>query len=206
MKNLILKSALILSCSSLLFSCGSQKNLDSSYYANPNNISTPQVPKETKREVREVDRLASQATDKLRAVGIGNDYNEKYARREAIRDAQATLAGYLERAIIEIVKEYNNNHTLNQAKVSEAQIEGYVETTVSQKISSIPIGMPEVYDLADGSVRVYVCVELQTETKKFLEDTYNNLTEKQILGIDYDKQKFIEDNMKTIEKLRNNLE
>ncbi len=202
-KSLIITASFI---SLILCSCGGHKNLDSSYYVNPNNNPVPQVPKETKREVREVDRLVSQATNKLRAVGIGNDYNEKYARREAIRDAQATLAGYLERAIIEVVNEYNKNTSLNQKKVSEAQIEGTIETTVSQKISSIPIGLPEVYDMADGSVKVYVCVELQTETKKFLEETYENLTEKQILGVDFDKQKFIEDNMKTIEKLRNNIE
>ena len=90
--------------------------------------------------------------------------------------------------------------------VSERNIEGVVISTVAQKINSVPVGLPEVYDLSDGTVRVYVCVELKSKTEDLLGETYDNLTKEQILGVDYDKQKFINDNIDTIKKLQNKLE
>lgn len=188
-------------------SCATRKTVQTDYYADPSGVEkkNESVLRETKRETRQVDILASEATDKLRAVGIGNDYDEKYARREAIRDAQATLAGFLERSILEVVKEYNQKTGINQKKISEQNLEGYLETTVAQKINSIPIGLPEVYDLSDGSVRVYVCVELKTKTADVLGETYESLKKDEILGVEYDKQKFIEENLGVIERLRNEL-
>lgn len=188
-------------------SCATRKVIPADYYTDPSGIEkkNESALRETKRETRQVDILASEATDKLRAVGIGNDYDEKYARREAIRDAQATLAGFLERSILEVVKEYNQKTGINQKKISEQNLEGYLETTVAQKINSIPIGLPEVYDLSDGSVRVYVCVELKTKTADVLGETYESLKKDEILGVEYDKQKFIEENLGVIERLRNEL-
>ena len=110
MKNLFVNSFLLLASCFIIYSCASNKGLSKNYYSNPNKEITKKTGiSETKRAVREVDRLASQATDKLRAVGVGNDYDEKYARREAIRDAQTILAEYIENAIVEVVKEYNLN-------------------------------------------------------------------------------------------------
>ena len=189
-------------------SCATRKAIPADYYTDPSGIEkkNESALRETKRETRQVDILASEATDKLRAVGIGNDYDEKYARREAIRDAQTILAEYIENAIVEVVKEYNKNVKLNRDMVSERNIEGVVISTVAQKINSVPVGLPEVYDLSDGTVRVYVCVELKSKTEDLLGETYDNLTKEQILGVDYDKQKFINDNIDTIKKLQNKLE
>lgn len=211
----LLNFVVVLGLGAAMFSCGGQKQVAADYYNNPRgNYSNQQTEPErkvvetttvtaTKRAESKLDLLAAEESTKLRAVGIGNDYEEKYARREAIRDAQATLAGYLERSIIEIVKEYNKRTTKNDRKKTESQLEGYVETTVAQIIKSHPIGVPEIYDLSDGTVRVYVCVELDMETTSLLEDTYNKLSDDEVIGVDYDKKKFIEDNLQEIERLRN---
>lgn len=222
MNTLILKSAFAIMCISVLLSCGSKKDLYSNYYTNPtpvpnNNYTSsttqntkeddnkPQIITEKKRETKEVDILASQATDKLRAVGIGNDYDEKYARREAIRDAQANIAGYIERAIIEITDDYHNRTTNNQLKVSKSKLEEFVRTTLAQKISTTPIGLPEVYDLSDGTVRVYVCAELNTETSKIVEETYDEMVKEKIIEVDNDKDKFLNSIMNEIDRLSNEL-
>ena len=190
-----------------LCSCATRKAIPADYYTDPSGIEkkNESALRETKRETRQVDILASEATDKLRAVGIGNDYDEKYARREAIRDAQATLAGYLQRAVLEIAKEYHQKKGVNQKKISEQTLKDYLETFISQKVSSVPVGLPEVYDLSDGSVKVYVCVELRTNTAEVLGETFDALKEKEILGVEYDKQQFIEENLDVIERLRNEL-
>lgn len=187
----------------LLSACGSSKNASSDYYNNPSRKArvAPEL-KEEKREVREVDKLAAKETDKMRAVGIGNDVDEKYARREAIRDGQATLAGYLETAIVALTTEYHKKAGTNAKKFSEANIEEMVEMAVAQKVTSRMIGVPEVYDVSDGTVSVYVCVELSTPTEKVLEEVYDGLSRDGVIGTDYDKQKFIQDNNARINELR----
>lgn len=181
----------------MLASCGSSKKTTADNY-----YSKTAQPTLKKREVREVDKLAAAETDKMRAVGIGNDFEEKDARKEAIRDAQNTLAGYLETSIINITQEYHKKSTANGKKFSETNLESYIESTVAQKVSTKMIGLPEVYDASDATVQVYVCVELQKPTEKVLGEIYDQLTKDEILGIDYDKMKFIQDNKERIQELR----
>lgn len=181
----------------MLASCGSSKKTTAGNY-----YSKTAQPTLKKREVREVDKLAAAETDKMRAVGIGNDFEEKDARKEAIRDAQNTLAGYLETSIINITQEYHKKSTANGKKFSETNLESYIESTVAQKVSTKMIGLPEVYDASDATVQVYVCVELQKPTEKVLGEIYDQLTKDEILGIDYDKMKFIQDNKERIQELR----
>lgn len=80
-----------------------------------------------------------------------------------------------------------------------------MENAVSQKVSTKLIGVPEVYDASDGSVQVYVCVELQKPTNEVLGEVYDQLTKDEILGTDYDKMKFIEDNKERLKELRDKL-
>lgn len=185
----------------MLGSCGSSKKATAdNYYSDPGQKTAQPTLK--KREVREVDKLAAAETDKMRAVGVGNDFDEKEARREAIQDAQNTLAGYLETAIVSLTQEYHKKANANAKKYSESNLERVVEATVSQKVSTKMIGTPEVYDASDATVQVYVCVELQKPTDKVLGEIYDQLTQDEILGIDYDKMKFIQDNKDRLQELR----
>lgn len=193
--------AYALSLMLMLGSCGSQKKVAANnYYSEPQApVSQPTL---KKREIREVDKLVDKETDKMRAVGLGNSYDEKLARKEAIRDGQATLTGYLESSIVSLVQDYHKNAAVNGKKYSESNTEGLVETAVSQKVSTKIVGVPEVYDAADGTVQVYVCVELQKPTNEIIGEVYDQLTKDDVLGSDYDKMKFIQDNKDRLQELR----
>lgn len=203
MKKTFLISALCL-LALMLGSCGSSKKTAADdYYSNPKATATQPTLK--KREVREVDKLAAAETNKMRAVGLGNDFDEKEACREAIQDAQNTLAGYLETSIVSLTQEYHKKAQVTSKKYSETNLERYVETAVSQKVSSRMVGIPEVYDASDGTVQVYVCIELQKPTEQVLGEVYDQLTQDEILGTDYDKMKFIQENKDRIQELRDNV-
>lgn len=194
--------AYALSLMLMLGSCGSQKKVAANnYYSEPQApVSQPTL---KKREIHEVDKLVAKETDKMRAVGLGNDYDEKEARNEAIRDAKATLAGFLETAIVGLTQDYHKKATANGKKYSESNLQGLIETAISQNIKNTRIvGVPEVYDAADGTVQVYVCVELQKPTNEIIGDVYDELTKDDVLGTDYDKMKFIQDNKDRLQELR----
>ena len=186
----------------VLVACGSAKSVMANDYSVPVRPQKVEQPALKKREVREVDKLAAAEKDKMRAVGIGNDYEEKEARREALRDAQATLAGYIETAVVSLTTEFHKKNTVTGKKLTETQIESYVETAVSQKISSKMIGVPEVYDAADGTLKDNISVKLTKTTDQVRGDVYDPLSKDEVLGADYDKQKFIQDNKDRIQELR----
>lgn len=186
----------------LMTSCGSSKSSQQGYY-NPYEKQQEEKPVFMKKqETREVDKLAAAEKDCMRAVGIGNDYSEKEARREAMDDARNTLASYIEQSVVSLTTEYNKKSTVNKKKVSEGNREGVVEYTVAQKVNTRLVGVPEIYTVSDGSVQVYVCLELTKPTQSVLGDVYDDLSKEDILGIDYDKEKFIKDNMDRIQQLR----
>ena len=193
----------------IMQSCGASKQAtNANYYQNPYPQEQPQQPQQTapkKRATSELDILVEQATDKLRAVGVADDYDEADARVEALRNAQLELATMLESSIIALVKEYDKKSELNRKKMDESTKEGFVESSVAQTISVRPIGVPEIYDLADGSVRVRRCVELAEKTEEVVGEVYDTLTANEVIGIDYDKEKFIKDNMEQLQQLRDRL-
>ena len=193
----------------MMQSCGASKQANVAYYQNPYPQQQYQQPEQSTapkmRQTSELDRLVAETTDKLRAVGVSDDYDESDARIEALRNAQLELATLLENSIIALVQQYQKKSELNRKQLDESQVESYVESSVAQKISARPIGVPEIYDLADGSVRVRRCVELIEKTEEVVGEVYDNLTAAEVIGIDYDKEQFVKDSMEQLQQLRDKL-
>lgn len=187
----------------MLSSCGSSKKAAAdNYYYNPKKFGTTAQPTEKFIATKEVERLSAEKTENLRALGIGNDYDIKYARSEALRNGQAELARLLQSAIVEIAQEYHKKVDVTNKKFNETKIQDYVENIVAQKISSRIVGIPESYELSDGTVRVYMCVELAKPTDSVLKDIYGQMTKDEIINTDYDEQEFIERNKEVLQDRR----
>lgn len=183
-----------------LSSCGSSKQAaNADYYNNPQQATTPQP---QKLETLEVDRLAAEETDKLRAVGTATDIDEMDARREALQNGQLEIASLLESSIIALTQRYAQENDLNRKTLEDEQRKDFVEISVAQNISTHSVGVVERFLNADGSYKVYRCVELTKRTDEVLGNIYNDLVKEEIIGLDYDKQKFIQDNFDKIKELR----
>ena len=159
-----------------------------------------------KKELKtlEVDKLVAAETDKLRAVGIATDIDEMEARKEALQNGQLEIASLLETSVVALTQMYNQKVTVNSKKLTERQRKEFVELTVSQKISTRAVGVPDRFINEDGSYQVYRCVELKTPTAELLGEIHDELTREEVIGVDYDKKKFIEDNLEKIQELREN--
>lgn len=181
-------------------SCGGSKQVaNAGYYNNPY---PPQNQQMKELKTLKVDELVAEETDRMRAVGIATDIDEADARREALQAAQVELASLLETAIVALTQEYNKKTQKENKKLKEKQREEFIELTVTQKVSVKPIGAPERFMLGDGSFRIYRCVELQRPTAEVLGEIHDELTQEEILGVDYGKEKFIKDNLDKINELR----
>jgi len=193
----------------LLSSCGGSKQVaDAGYYNNPylqqGYVAPQQQPQQQMQELKtlKVDELAAEETDKLRAVGIGNDPDENDARREALQAGQAELASLIETSVVALTQEYNQKNQVNSKKLKEEKREEIIEFSVAQNVSAKAIGTPNRFILGDGSIQVYRCIELNVPTTEVLGQIHNELTREEVIGVDYDREKFIKDNMAKIQELR----
>ena len=126
------------------------------------------------------------------------------ARKEALQNGQLEIASLLETSVVALTQMYNQKVTVNSKKLTERQRKEFVELTVSQKISTRAVGVPDRFINDDGSYQVYRCVELKTPTAELLGEIHDELTREEVIGVDYDKKKFIEDNLEKIQELREN--
>lgn len=49
-----------------------------------------------------------------------------------------------------------------------------------------------MYDLSDGTIQVYVCIELRDGIEKTSQELADTLSNDEILGVDFNRQKFID--------------
>lgn len=170
---------------------------NANYYENPYSTQ-----KEQKLETLNVDILVEEETDKLRAVGIGEDIDEADARMEALRAGQRELASLLETTVVEFTRQYQQKYAKGDKKYKDNQTKGVIEYSVAQAISVRAVGAPDRYKLEDGTYKVYRCIELKTPTTEVLGKVYEDLTREEILGMDYDRNQFIKENMEILQDLR----
>ena len=182
----------------ILQSCGSSKQVtNANYYDNPHAAQ-----EEQRLETLNVDILVEEETDKLRVVGIGEDIDEADARMEAIRAGQREIASLLETTVIEFTRRHLQDYVKGNKKYKGSQTNGVVEYSVAQVISVRAVGTPDRYRLEDGSYKIYRCIELKTPTTEVLGKVYDDLTREEIIGMDYDRDKFINENMELLQELR----
>lgn len=193
-----------------LCSCGGSKQVaNAGYYNNPypqqqqyQQVVQP-IQQQEALKALEVDKLVAEETDKLRAVGIATDADEGEARKEALQNGQLEIASLLETSIIALTQVYNQKNTVNNKKLTERQRKEFIEYAVAQKISTRPVGLVDRFRNSDGSFQIYRCVELSIPTANVLGQIHEELTKEEVIGIDYDKEKFIQDNLAKIQELRN---
>ncbi len=63
---------------------------------------------------------------------------------------------------------------------------------VDEEVKNTRIIKTSIYDRSDGSVQVYVCIEMRNSQKDFEQKLDNTLSREDIIGIQYDRDRFIE--------------
>lgn len=183
----------------LLASCGtSQKTAAPDYQAAQQKTLQQQPtyaeqrPARTLRQMTESERLAIEDCDKWRALGTTTSYVEKVARNEAQRDARNQLAQMMKVAVESAAQDYEMNAQQNLKGSAESLGESVMSQFVAEEVKNSHAIHFDVFDLADGSVQVYVCMEIRGTKKDFEERLSNTLDREGIIGIQYDRDRFVQ--------------
>lgn len=187
----------------VLASCGSSKQSGIDYQQlsllqqlqqmqqTQQNVNGVQRPTRTMREAEPCIELANEDCNKWRAYGTATSYIEKTALNEAARDARNQLAQMMKVAIEGAAQDYEQNATANIKNSAEAIGEAVMSQYVDEEIENTKTIKTTIYDRSDGSVQVYVCIEMRQDKDSFKKGVANTLAQDEIIGIKADREMFI---------------
>lgn len=151
-----------------------------------------QRPTRTLRQLTKCEQLAIEDCDKWRALGTATSYVEKTARNEALRDARNQLAQMIKVAVEGAAQDYEQNAQNNLKNTAAALGEAVMTQFVSEEVKNThPIHI-EVFDVADGSVQVYVCLEIRETKQEFAKKLSNTLEREKLIETQYDRDRFVQ--------------
>lgn len=187
----------------LLSSCGGSKQVaDAGYYNNPQGYVKPQQQTRQRRTVDPTYTLAKQEGERMRAAQSATAYLEDVALENAESAAAQALAARLETAVVGVRDRYNKNTQVKKKTKTEQEAQNSIKNYFAQKISYTVIGEPSIYDNPDGTITAYVCVELRDRTEDLLSKAYDELSRDEVIAVEFDKKKFIEENKEELKKLQ----
>ena len=146
--------------------------------------------------------LAQAESENLRAYGTATSYVEKVALNEAERDARNRLATMIKTAVEGAAQDYEQNANRNNKNSAGSIGEAVMSQYVSEEISNTRIIKTTIYDLTDGSIQVYVCLEMKTNENDFSKNLDNVLNRDGIIELQYDRDRFIEKTKEGLEEYK----
>lgn len=193
MKN-ILTSAITIAI--MLSSCGTSKKTASTDYQYQQWLaqqqqSTQQRPARTLRTNEPCIELSQEDAENLRAYGTATSYIEKTALNEAERDARNRLAAMIKAAVEGAAQDYEQNANKNLKNSAGSIGEAVMTQFVAEEVKNTRILKTSIYDLADGSIQVYVCLEMRSNKNDFGKNLENTLDREGIIELQYDRDRFV---------------
>lgn len=188
----------ILSGVLLFVACGSTKKMASSDYQyeqwkqQQEQAAMSQRPTRTLRTTEPCIELAQADSENIRAFGTATSYVEKTALNEAERDARNRLAAMMKVAVEGAAQDYEQNANQNLKKTAGSIGESVMTQFVAEEIKNTRILKTSIYDLSDGSIQVYVCLEIQSDKNNFSQNLENVLDREGLIELQYDRDRFVQ--------------
>ncbi len=131
-------------------------------------------------------------TDKefFRSVQSGKSPDMSTAKKIALNNAKAEIAGLINSKIKAVTDNYTNQHSTANAQDFENKFETMTREVVNQQLSDISIKDDKLFKEKDNTYTSWVCIEISKES--ILNGINSNISKNQKLSIDYDKKKFEE--------------
>ncbi len=132
-------------------------------------------PERTARSLDPCEQLALEESKYYRASGTATAKNESEAKSAALADARNQLAQMVRVVVNGVSQDYskntNHNSSVNTTTIGEELTNQYVYQSLE---STKPI-LWSMYDLSDGTVQAYVCVEMTKDPEEFSNEFQNRM-------------------------------
>lgn len=142
-------------------------------------------------------------TDKksFRANAIGESRDQMVARKKAMSNAKAALAGQIETVIKGTTDNYVNSREFNNVEEVEERFEALNREVINQQLNSVKTICQKHTRTSNGKFKTYLALEMNVDAVE--EAIKDRLSRDKQLKIDYDYEKYKETFEKEMEKLEN---
>ena len=135
----------------------------------------------------------------FRASAVGESLDQATAKKKAMSNAKADIAGTIQTTIKGTTDNYVNSREFNNKEQVEEKFEGLTREVINQKLSGVVTICEKTFKTAEGKYKTYVCLELSAD--ELVEAINEKLTKDESLRVDYDYEKFKETFDKEMAKL-----
>ena len=159
------------------------------------------------RQRRELDPCilkAQEESQNLRAYGTSVSYVEREAINNAKRDARNEIANSLAMAIEGAATSWAKTGQKDQRVASDLLDKSNYKQIIAEELANTPVIETSVYDLSDGTIQVYVCIEMRTSTREFAKKITQEISNDEFLRMEYEQQQFMNDMQADIDAYKAN--
>ena len=139
----------------------------------------------------------------FRANNLGESMDQATAKKKALANARAQMAGDINTQLKGVIDNYVNSRDMNNKEEVAERFEGLTREVVDQKLTGTRTICEKMMKVNDtGNYKAYVAIELSAQD---LLSAYNErLSKDDRLKIDYDYEKFKETFDKEMDKMNKN--
>jgi hypothetical protein len=124
----------------------------------------------------------------FRAKQVGKSPDLATAKKIALLNAKAELAGNIKSLIKRVTDEYTNQRTVGDKQEFENKFEELSKEVVNQTLTDVKLIDEKIFKEQDGGYSYWTAIEVSKQS--ILEGVNNKISKNEKLQLDYDKKKF----------------
>lgn len=159
-------------------------------------------PKRTLRDEEPTVEMALAESDCLRSFGEATGFVENAVMDQAILGAQERMSVLLRSEIETAASNYARNANLNMDNTSASIYESVARRFSVNASKNSRIIKRSVYDLDNGQVQIYVCIETRKDDTNLSKELANELSREGFLGLQFDRDRFAAQNEERLKEYR----
>ena len=131
-----------------------------------------------------------QQSSGIRSFGEATGFVESAVMDHAIMLAQERMAVLLRSAIEVATQNYTRNSNMNLDSSSATLLESVSKRFSVAESKDSKMLKRSVYDLSNGQIQIYVCIESNQSWSQIGGELANELSKEKILGLQFDRDRF----------------
>jgi len=135
----------------------------------------------------------------FRAKSSGKSPDIATAKKIALTNAKAELAGLISTTIKAVTHNYTNQRSVSDAQDFENKFEDLTKVLVNQQLNNTSIIGEKIFKSKTGTIVYWVAIEMPTEA--IVAGISKQVSQNKKLQIDYDKKKFEDATKEEFEKM-----
>ena len=151
-------------------------------------------PTRTERELDKCVLKAQEKSSNLRAWATAVSYVEQQAVSQATQIARNELASAIRTSVEGAVQNFANSANADQRVTSKMLNGSLYHQYVAEELANGPPILTSMYDLSDGTIQVYVCIEMRPEINEVVNKIYKSMKQEvsddEILRMQLEQQQF----------------